>query len=370
MKRLMMTFALAAGMAAAATAQTEFRDLSYGEGLQAAKAEGKMLFVDFYTEWCGPCKAMARSVFPQKALGDYMNARFVCLKIDAEKGEGVELAKHYAVTAFPTFVIVGADGKEVGREVGWKEAPDFRAALDRLVDPEQSPERLKARYAAGERTPGLVAAYASLLKEEARDDRRNARERLAEVDRMVQDYYAGLTDADRLKAENLFVYTEYTRSLSEPAAQFLVAHRNDFPAAVQEQVAGRITELYALEVHAYFSGAKAYDAAACDRLKEEIAALGLDEGKEHALMFRFIEKHAAGDLDAYLAFCRKKCAKLDESARTALISALPQLVDTDDPETVGRACRLIRSLLPGLPVNNIDFATIPLRELESRLSGE
>ena len=53
-------------MVSAAMAQTDFRHISYAEGLEAAKAEGKTLFIDFYTEWCGPCKRMARDVFPQK----------------------------------------------------------------------------------------------------------------------------------------------------------------------------------------------------------------------------------------------------------------------------------------------------------------
>ena len=113
-----MTFALAAGMSIAAMAQTDFRHISYAEGLEAAKAENKLLFVDFYTEWCGPCKMMARDVFPQKEVGDFMNAHFVCLKIDAEKGEGVELAKRHNVRAYPTFILIDANDKEVGRREG------------------------------------------------------------------------------------------------------------------------------------------------------------------------------------------------------------------------------------------------------------
>ena len=66
-------------------AQTKFRALSWKEAIETAKREGKLVFVDFYTDWCGPCKVMARDVFPQKQVGDFFNAKFVCLKLNAEK---------------------------------------------------------------------------------------------------------------------------------------------------------------------------------------------------------------------------------------------------------------------------------------------
>ena len=54
-----------------------FRDLTFNEALAQAKAEKKMVFMDCYTSWCGPCKNMTNNVFPQKAAGDYFNPRFV-----------------------------------------------------------------------------------------------------------------------------------------------------------------------------------------------------------------------------------------------------------------------------------------------------
>ena len=63
----------------------EFFKGDYNAALEKAKQEGKMLFVDFYADWCGPCKMMAKDVFPQKQVGDYFNAKFVCLKLNAEK---------------------------------------------------------------------------------------------------------------------------------------------------------------------------------------------------------------------------------------------------------------------------------------------
>ena len=68
-------------------AQTNFRDITYKEALAAAKAEKKLVFIDFYTSWCGPCKMMTKNVFPiERTSGDYLNAKFVCVKIDAGKG--------------------------------------------------------------------------------------------------------------------------------------------------------------------------------------------------------------------------------------------------------------------------------------------
>ena len=101
-----------------ATEGTNFRDLSFDEALAAARAEGKLLFVDCYTTWCGPCKNMAEKVFPQKAAGDYFNPRFVCVKYDMEQGEGVELAKRWEVHAYPTFLIIRPDGSIHHRMVG------------------------------------------------------------------------------------------------------------------------------------------------------------------------------------------------------------------------------------------------------------
>ena len=61
-----------------------------GEAIARAEAEDKLIFVDFYTSWCLPCKLMDEDVFTDRALGDFMNERFVSLKIDAEAGNGVQ----------------------------------------------------------------------------------------------------------------------------------------------------------------------------------------------------------------------------------------------------------------------------------------
>lgn len=90
--------------------------------LAKAKAENKIIFVDFFTDWCGPCKRMAANVFTRPEVGEVFNANFINLKIDAEKGEGPELAKKYLVRAYPTMAFINYDGELMHNLVGSKTA--------------------------------------------------------------------------------------------------------------------------------------------------------------------------------------------------------------------------------------------------------
>lgn len=98
----------------------EFFHGSFAEAQIKAKKEGKQIFMDFYTAWCGPCKMMAKKYFTLETVGNEYNKKFVCLKIDAEKGEGPVLAKKYAVKAYPTLVFTNASGKELKKALGMK----------------------------------------------------------------------------------------------------------------------------------------------------------------------------------------------------------------------------------------------------------
>lgn len=98
---------------------------SFDEACARAKREGKLLFIDCYTTWCGPCKMMSNNVFPQPEVGAAFNPHFVSMKIDMEKGEGIELAKKWDVTAFPTMLVLTPEGKVIHRLVGARGASEL-----------------------------------------------------------------------------------------------------------------------------------------------------------------------------------------------------------------------------------------------------
>ncbi len=93
--------------------------------MQMAREQNKPIFIDVYTTWCGPCKYMASNVFTQEKAGDFFNANFINAKFDAERGEGIEVARKYGVRAYPTFLIIGPDGKEIGKVIGGDEIDGF-----------------------------------------------------------------------------------------------------------------------------------------------------------------------------------------------------------------------------------------------------
>ena len=99
---------------------------------QQAKQENKLIFVDCYTSWCGPCKQLATEIFPQKIVGDFMNSKFVNVKYDMEKEEGLTFNQKYpdAIKAYPTMLIINTTGEIIHKIVGSMPAEELLSAIE------------------------------------------------------------------------------------------------------------------------------------------------------------------------------------------------------------------------------------------------
>ncbi|MCT4647538.1 MAG: thioredoxin family protein [Carboxylicivirga sp.] len=105
----------------------EFFHGTWEECKAEAKKENKKIFIDFYTKWCGPCRAMTKKIFPLPAVGELYNEHFINYKVDAEVGEGSALAKQYEVKGYPTFIYADAEGKSIyeGSSIGASDEAGF-----------------------------------------------------------------------------------------------------------------------------------------------------------------------------------------------------------------------------------------------------
>lgn len=95
-----------------------FENGTFAAALDKAKQENKIVFLDVYTTWCGPCKQMAANLFPNAEAGKLYNKHFVNYKIDAEKGEGIEVAEKYKIQGYPTNLFLKPDGAVVYTVMG------------------------------------------------------------------------------------------------------------------------------------------------------------------------------------------------------------------------------------------------------------
>ncbi|RYG21262.1 MAG: DUF255 domain-containing protein [Chitinophagaceae bacterium] len=114
------------------------KDKSWADAIALAKAENKLIFVDVYTDWCGPCKVMDKEVFPKKNVGDKFNASFINYKLDAEKGEGPVIAKRYVVKSYPNYLFINGEGTLVYRSTSSMSAAEFLGvAKNALIEAQQ-----------------------------------------------------------------------------------------------------------------------------------------------------------------------------------------------------------------------------------------
>lgn len=186
MKKLAILSSLFIGALAFAQGM-KFEESNFATILAKAKKENKLVFIDAYTTWCGPCKLMAKNIFPLQAVGDYYNSHFVNAKIDMEKGEGIEIAKKYNVKAFPTYLFVDGDGEIVHRTLGYVEEKDFIQFAKDAEDPNKRLTALKQKFENGEKDPEFLKNLAGLT---IYNDAEFA-------GRVLERYFAAKTELDR-----------------------------------------------------------------------------------------------------------------------------------------------------------------------------
>ena len=141
----------------------EFFHGTWEEALVKAMDEEKLIFVDAYTTWCGPCKRMAKTVFTNDKVGEFYNANFICMKIDMEKADGITFQRNYPVSAYPTLYYIDGKGKAVHKVKGGRQVEDFLTLGRGVLGKVDYSADYAAAYDKGDRDPELVYNYVRAL---------------------------------------------------------------------------------------------------------------------------------------------------------------------------------------------------------------
>lgn len=192
---------------------------SWSEIVEKAKQENKPIFVDVFTEWCGPCLNMAKTVFKEEKVGSFYNEKFVCTQIDAEKGEGKDLAKKYQVRVFPTYLFIDPNTQELlHRSTSVQPADDFLQTALGALDPHKSSFYFDAEYERGNRDKEFLLDYINF--QTIAYDRTKV---LTAFDQLVNSTDKGLLDTQVWEVfyNHITGNTPYLRQISDRYSEFV-----------------------------------------------------------------------------------------------------------------------------------------------------
>lgn len=240
----------------------EFEHTEWKKVLNKAKKENKLIFVDCYTSWCGPCKMMAKDVFTQDHVADYFNANFVNYKVDMEKGEGPTLKPDWKINAYPTFLVINSKGEVIHRVVGAYGADEFIEYMKEAQSEEKNFAALQKAYEAGQRDGEFMFSYlrslrmANLDKEEAEK---------------ADSYIKSLKKTDLLKKENWNIIKYFMKNPLTDEFRCVVESRNQFSEVVgTDEIDSKIYNMYnkKIEDFSYFypGEGRVYDKTGFDRM--------------------------------------------------------------------------------------------------------
>ncbi len=126
MRVQLLTITAIIALAAPASAEDWHHDLD--QAIEDAGACDGEILLDVYTTWCGPCRRLANEVFNTDVFAE-ATAGMVLAKVDAEAGNGPEVARRYAVVGYPTVLVLDPHGNEIDRLFGFLDAEAFAARV-------------------------------------------------------------------------------------------------------------------------------------------------------------------------------------------------------------------------------------------------
>lgn len=96
-----------------------FIEQDWDKALKQAKAQKKLVFLDIYASWCGPCRLLKRNTFSDERVGEFFNKTFVNVSVDGEEGVGPQLTQKYGIQGYPSLIVADANGDPVLYTMGY-----------------------------------------------------------------------------------------------------------------------------------------------------------------------------------------------------------------------------------------------------------
>jgi thiol-disulfide isomerase/thioredoxin len=282
----------------------QFIEKPWQDIVTMSRQENKVIFLDAYASWCGPCKWMAANMFTNDSIADYYNRTFICASFDMEKGEGIDLRKKYAVRAYPSLVFIDTAGNMIHERVGAPQrVQDYFEMGSVALHPSEGLAAYMKRYEAGENTPQFVQTYLTRMAEA-----------YMPVEPVMKKYFSTQKESELSNRANWNIMYRYVYDINDPLFNFLLKHKSEFiKAYTVDSVNNKISDVFLYSLRGALQKPTAAKADSLYKsMKEKVKATGF-EGADKVIFttdlqyFQMRGKNkeflelASKDLDKYYA---------------------------------------------------------------------
>lgn len=231
---IVISLILIASICFAQNRHINFEKTTFSEIKAKAKNENKLIFIDAYTVWCGPCKWLAKNVFTNDTVADYFNSKFINVQIDMEKGEGIDIAKLYNVTCYPNLLFIDGDGNLIHRGAGAMNVKKFMQFAEDAQNPETRFSKYIKEYELKKNDPVFLVKYISIVSHTC-----------LPVDNIVADYFKLQKEEDLISRANWNMIRDYTSDFKSREFNYLLNNIDKYSKAyTQDSVNNKIKNVF------------------------------------------------------------------------------------------------------------------------------
>ena len=198
----------------------KFEHTTWQEIITKAKNENKLIFIDAYTTWCGPCKMMAKKVFTDVEVGKFFNQNFINVKLDMEKEPGLSLKSKLNVTAYPTLIFIDAFENIEHKAIGALPKDEFLKFGNVVLSEDLKLSDYNRNYKKnGISDRNFLTSYLEILESAGENFK---------LKQVVLQYFNSLDSDKLLNRENWNLLKKYISDTNNKAFQYVLNERNKF----------------------------------------------------------------------------------------------------------------------------------------------
>lgn len=218
-----------------------FENGTLTEAKEKAKKENKLIFIDAYTTWCGPCKWMATTVFKNDTVGKFYNDKFISIKINMEAGEGIEFAKKYNVRCYPNLLIINSNGEIIHRQGGGLKPQAFINFAEIALSGKNSYSYYSQNFEKEKNNLSFLKEYIDYLGHTC-----------LPMDEQINAYFNQIDSTKYSERENWNMILNYSNSIDSKTFKYLITHQTEFTSKyTQDSVDMKISTVIQKNAHKF-----------------------------------------------------------------------------------------------------------------------